>query len=72
MAFADYELLSAYKWEVEKDSWGSDHYPINITLNRRAADSRIQHRATPCICTKKTDWDRVITHGKEGQKTLRT
>jgi hypothetical protein len=60
LAFADYVLLSSYKWEVEKDSWGSDHY-INIILNNRA-DFRIQHHATPCICTKKTDWDRVIMH----------
>jgi hypothetical protein len=40
---------------------GKRPLPYHITLNRRA-DSRIQHRATPCICTKKTDWDRVITH----------
>jgi hypothetical protein len=45
---------------------GSDHYPINITLNGRV-DSRIQHRATSCICTKKTDWDRVITHWERSE-----
>jgi hypothetical protein len=63
LAFSYYELLSSYKWEVEKDSWGGDHYPINITLNRRV-DARIQHRATPCICTKKADWDHEIMHSE--------
>jgi hypothetical protein len=69
-AFADYELLSAYKWEVEKDSWGSNHYPFNITLNRRV-DSRIQPRAMPCICTKKTAWDHVITHWERRSEDAR-
>jgi hypothetical protein len=40
----DYELLSAYKWEVEKDSWGSDHYPINITLEEQIPGSSIVQR----------------------------
>jgi hypothetical protein len=30
---ADYELVSSYKWEVEKDSWRSNHYPINIVTD---------------------------------------
>lgn len=70
LAIADYELLSSYKWEVEKDSWGSHNYPINITLNRRAG-ARIQHHATPCICTKKTDWDRVIMHWERRSEDAR-
>jgi hypothetical protein len=70
LAFADYELLSSYKWEVEKDSRGSDNYPLNITLNRRA-DARIQHHAMPCICTKKTDWARVIMHWERRSEDAR-
>jgi hypothetical protein len=70
LVFAEYELLLSYKWEVEKDYWGSDHYLINITLNRRA-DARIQHRATLCICTKKTDWDRVIMHWERRSEDTR-
>jgi hypothetical protein len=70
LAFADYELLSSYKWEVEKDSWGSNHYPINVILNRRA-DIRIHLHATPCICTKKTDWDRVIMHWERRSEDAR-
>jgi hypothetical protein len=66
LAFADYELLSSYKWEAEKDSWGSNHYPINITLNRRA-DAMIQQRAKPCIYTKKRDWNCVIMHWERSE-----
>jgi hypothetical protein len=61
LAFADCMLLASYKWEVEKNSWGRNHYHINIILNKRA-DFRIQHHATLCICTKKKDWDNVIMH----------
>jgi hypothetical protein len=68
LAFTDYEFLSSYKWEVEKDSWGSNYYHINITLNR-TADARIQHCATPCICTKKTDLDRVTMHRERSEDT---
>jgi hypothetical protein len=64
---ADYELLS-YKWEAEKDSWRSNHYPVNIILNGRV-DFRSQHRATPCNCTKKTDWDHVIMHWERSEDT---
>jgi hypothetical protein len=55
-----------YKWEAEKDSWGSDHCPINIILNGRE-DFMIQHCAMLCVYTKKTDCDCVIMHWERSE-----
>lgn len=36
IAFVDIPSLVLYNWSVEPDSWGTDHFPIYITLNARS------------------------------------
>jgi hypothetical protein len=66
--FADYKVLSSYKWEVGQDSWRSDHFPINIILNRRA-DFRILHCATPYLHREDRLGTLYLGESNENRKT---
>lgn len=63
LAFVDNTSLASYNWSVGRDSWGSDHYPIFITLNERT-EQKTYFKLTRLVNCK-TDWNLVVENLKK-------
>lgn len=57
LAFIDSASLASYNWSVGQDSWGSDHFPIYITLNEKV-EIKTSFKSNR-ITNSKTDWNLV-------------
>lgn len=53
LCFCSEDLLCIVKHNQLKDTWGSDHYPIEFIIE---VSRRIYKKVTNRISTKRTDW----------------
>lgn len=55
----DCSTITSFNWDVNDETWGSDHYPIFINLNERP-DKKIINKASERLHNTKTNWEEIV------------
>lgn len=71
LAFVNNRSLHSYSWKVNDEPWGSDHFPIFITLNQTVV-TRIPYTQTMKLYTRKTDWEKFKNNLMDNYNTAVT